>query len=114
MAALADTPREAASAEALSIRWERYLQTSDDLASALASGNEARAAEIVAGDGNQAFTGFNTTIEAGLLANRDQFESGVDSASNRLRWLLLGSILLPLFAALLAWFGYEQRIGEYR
>ena len=48
-----------------------------------------------------------------LLSNRDQFNSAIESAANRLKFLQLGSILLPLLAIGLTLLGYQARINEY-
>ncbi len=108
----ADTPREAAAADELSTRWSRYLVTSDAIAQALTSSEET-ARGIAITDGNRDFNGFNTTVEAVLLNNRDQFDSSVASAANRLNWISLGMIALPLLAAAFVMAGYQPRINEY-
>jgi hypothetical protein len=109
----ADSNRESAAVAALQTRWSRYLNTSDDIAALLSDGEADRARTLAIGDGNRDFNGFNTTVESVLLANRDQFNASVQSATSRLDQLLLGSILLPLLAAALALAGYQARINEY-
>jgi len=110
--AASDTDREAATAAELATRWDRYLITSDSIAAALAA-SEDTARAIAITDGNRDFNGFNTTVEAVLLNNRDQFDSSVASAANRLAWIVLGMIALPLLAAVCVLAGYQPRINEY-
>lgn len=111
--AAAGSDREQAAASELSTRWSRYLATSDEIAALLSGGDGATARALAIGAGNRDFNGFNTTVEAVLLANRDQFDESVDSAANRLNWLLVGMIVLPLVAAAFALAGYQSRINEY-
>ena len=69
---------------------------------------------ITQGAANSAFNGFNTTVEAALLDNREQFLNQLQIASDSLQWLrglILGGSLL---AAVFVWWGFAQRIGEYR
>lgn len=113
LTAEADDNRENSAIAGLKTRWERYVDTSDGIRAALSSGSEAAARDIAIGDGNRDFNGFNTTVESVLLANRDQFDASVSSAANRLNWLQLGAVLLPLLAAILALAGYQSRINEY-
>ena len=49
-----------------------------------------------------------------LSDNRSQFADGLANADDRLRLLVPGMILLPLLAALLALWGWQLRITEYR
>lgn len=105
--------REEAAAAELSTRWSRYLETSNQIAARLSGGDTDSARELAIGAGSRDFNGFNTTVESVLLANRDQFEESVDSAANRLNWLLVGTIVLPLIAAAFALAGYQSRINEY-
>lgn len=112
--AAAGSEREVAAAQELSTRWSRYLSTSDQISRLLSTGDPDAARALAIGAGNRDFNGFNTTVEAVLLANRDQFVEAVDSASNRLNWLLVGMIVLPLVAAAFALAGYQLRINEYR
>ena len=109
----ADSDRERAAITILQGRWNRYVITSESIAIALENGDSERARAIAIGDGNRDFNGFNTTVENVLLTNRDQFNGSVDSAANRLDWLELGAVLLPLLAALLTLAGYQSRINEY-
>lgn len=109
----AGSAREVAGASELSTRWDRYLATSDEISARLTGGDVSAARTLAIGAGNRDFNGFNTTVEAVLLANRDQFDESVDSAANRLNWLLIGMIVLPIVAAALALAGYQSRINEY-
>jgi len=110
----AGSAREQAAAAELSLRWDRYLETSAVIAEQLGAGNIAAARDTAIGAGNRDFNGFNTTVESVLLSNRDQFDESVDSAANRLDWLLIGTLVLPLLAAAFVLAGYQTRINEYR
>lgn len=109
----AGSERERAAANELTVRWERYLLTSIEIAGQLDAGDIEAARASAIGAGSRDFNGFNTTVESVLLANRDQFDESVKSAANRLNWLLVGMIGLPLLAAAFALGGYQTRINEY-
>ncbi len=109
----ADSQRERAQADAVRTRWQSYLETSNTIAGDVRSGNFDDARSLVAGEGNQRFTGFNTTAEALVLANQDQFNGSVANATARLNQLSFAAILLPLIGAVAAWLGYRPRINEY-
>ena len=109
----ADTARESAQAEAVTARWQRYFEISDVIASSVRNEDFDGARALVAGDGNQSFTGFNTSAEALVLANEDQFNNSVANATARLNWLSFAAIIIPLLGAASAWFGYRPRINEY-
>ena len=113
MTSQADSQREAAAIVNLELRWQRYLQTNEQITNALSVNGTDAARVLAISDGNRDFNGFNTTVETVLLANRDQFNSAIDSAANRLKFLQLGSILLPLLAIGLTLLGYQARINEY-
>lgn len=113
LAAEADNEREVSAIEGLRTRWNRYVATSDTIRASLTAGDTDGARATAIGNGNTDFNGFNTTVESVLLANRDQFNASVSSATNRLRWLQLGALMLPLIAAVLALAGYQTRINEY-
>lgn len=111
---VAGSDRERATVDELVARWERYLNESARSQQALARDDIDGAQSIIQGSANSAFNGFNTTVEAALLDNREQFLAQLDTASDSLQWLR-GLILAgSLVAALCAWWGFAQRIGEYR
>lgn len=106
--------RELAAVAEISERWDRYVNQSARIQGALDNDSLTTAEEITQGQANSAFNGFNTAIEAALLDNREQFLGELQDASDAMRWLR-GSIFIgSLLAALLAWWGFSQRIGEYR
>jgi len=109
----ADSPREEAAVVNLQSRWVSYISTSAKVSNALSSNGTTAARSIAISDGNRDFNGFNTTVETVLLKNRDQFAASVDSSVNRLKWLQLGAIVLPLLAIMFALIGYQARINEY-
>ncbi len=110
----ADSAREVAATVELLARWQRYVDSSEEIRAAAAAGEIDRARALAVGPGNSTFNGFNTAVESVLLDNRAQFSDGVGQARrdlDNLTWLM---IALPLLAALLALWGFQQRIAEYR
>lgn len=110
----AGSDRERATAAEIEARWERYVDDSLEIQAALRRNDLAAAEAITQGAANASFNGFNTAVEAALLDNRAQFLGQLQAASDSLRYLR-GLILVgTLAAAVLAWWGFAQRIGEYR
>lgn len=112
--AKADSSREQAAATEMQVRWERYRSVSDEIFGAANAGDIATAKRLSEGPGGSAFVGFNTAVESVLLDNREQFLDGMSEARNTLDWLQLAMIVLPIIAAILALWGYQLRINEYR
>lgn len=110
----ADSAREQAAAFAMITRWERYVEASDQIQDALTSGDAAGAQALTQGPANAAFNGFNTSVEAALLDRREDFLERLQHASDSLRWLRGMIFVGSLLAAVLTWWGFAQRIGEYR
>lgn len=110
---LADSPRERALARAVETRWNRYLAASGVIAQRVNASNFEQARLDVSGEGNQTFNGFNTSLEALLLINQEQFDASVTSAASRLAWLNYAALILPFLAGIAAWLGYRPRINEY-
>ncbi len=110
---LADSNRERALAVEVQTRWDRYLDASGVISARVLQGNFAEARAEVSGEGNQTFNGFNTSLEALLLLNQEQFDASVTSAESRLEWLNYGALILPFLAGVAAWLGYRPRINEY-
>lgn len=108
-----DSNRERALATEVGIRWDRYLMASGVIAQRVRAGNFTQARNDVSGEGNQTFNGFNTTLEALLLLNQEQFDASVTSAESRLAWLNYAALILPFLAGAAAWLGYRPRINEY-
>ena len=108
-----DTVREQSAAALLQTRWNRYFDTSEAIYLQLVSGNGAAARALAVEASNDDFNGFNTTLEAILLSNRDQFNVGVQSANDRLRFLSIAMVLLPLLGVVFVLAGYQPRINEY-
>lgn len=111
---LADTPREQAAATEVQLRWADYITTSQQVTTAVDAGDFDQARDLIRGESNTAFTGFNTSVEGALFDNRAQFETAVDSASTSLRYLRFVIPLTVLAAALLTWIGLSIRLREYR
>lgn len=111
--ALSDSPRERALAVEVNTRWNRYLLASGVIAQRVNASNFDQARIDVSGEGNQTFNGFNTSLEALLLINQEQFDTSVTSAASRLAWLNYGVLIIPFLAGIAAWLGYRPRINEY-
>lgn len=110
----ADSTRERAAAAEMLTRWQRYLDTSRIIRGAIDRNDRLEAVATAIGPGNADFNGFNTSVESVLSDNRTQFADGLANADDRLRLLVPGMILLPLLAAVLALWGWQIRIAEYR
>ena len=110
-AARADSPRERAAVAAMLVRWQRYAETVAEMRAAADA--DARRA-IAVGPGSSTFNGFNFSVESVLSDNRSQFLGGLQDAGDRLRFLPVVALLLPLGAAAAALLGFQLRINEYR
>ncbi len=110
----ASSTRELAGADEVVARWDRYVDENARSQAALDRGDLAAAEAITQGAANSAFNGFNTSVEAALLDNREQFLGQLQNASDSLQWLRGFILVGSLLAAILAWWGFAQRIGEYR
>lgn len=110
----ADSSRELAGTAEVVVRWNRYLLESGQIQSALRLGDADTAEVITRGPANSAFNGFNTSVEAALLDNREQFLAQLARAADSLRWVRPVVVIGSLLAAVLAWWGFAVRIGEYR
>ena len=110
----ASSPRERAAATEIAIRWDRYVAESAQMQSRLASGAIEQAEVIAQGPASSTFNGFNTSVEAALLDNREQFLDQLTTANDAMQWLRGVILAGSLLAAVLAWWGFGLRIGEYR
>ena len=108
------SPRERAGASTVAARWERYVEANQRSQDSVRLGSIEIAESITQGEANAAFNGFNTSVEAALLDNREEFLGQLNTASNSLVGLRLVILVGSLLAALLAWWGFALRIGEYR
>jgi len=112
--AAASSDRERAAATEIAIRWDRYAAQTTRMQTALQQGDVDAAERIAQGSANSTFNGFNTSVEAALLDNREQFLQQLNVANDELQWLRGFIFIGSLLAALLAWWGFALRIGEYR
>jgi hypothetical protein len=106
----ADDDRERAAAAELLTRWQRYVDTVDDLRAA----GPVPARAIAVAEGSSTFNGFNISVESVLGDNRSQFLDGLSDAEDRTAGLTAATVLLPLLAAAAALGGLQLRINEYR
>ncbi len=110
----ADSDRELAAAETLAVRWDRYRVVALEVSSLSDRARSDEAVEVFQGEGLSSFNGVNTAIESVLSDNRTQFTDGVAvarSAVERMPWI---SLALAVLAGVLAFFGFQQRLGDYR
>ncbi|MDH3296351.1 MAG: hypothetical protein OER95_18680, partial [Acidimicrobiia bacterium] len=110
----ADSDREAAAAETLAIRWQRYQDVVNEIRQLSDSGDPDSAAAVFQSDGLATFNGVNTAIESVLLDNRNQFSDGIEVAASAVDlnpWLCL---LLTVASGLLAILAVQRRLGDYR
>ena len=109
-AAVADSDGERAAVAEMLVRWQRYQDTSAQLRT-ITDASQARA--VAVGPAAATFNGFNFSVESVLSDNRDQFLQGLKSSADRLGYLTLIALLVPLVAALGALGGLQLRINEY-
>ncbi len=109
-AAVADSDRERAAVAEMLVRWQRYQDTSAQLRTIT---DAAQARAVAVGPAAATFNGFNFSVESVLSDNRDQFLEGLASSADRLGYLTLIALLVPLVAALGALGGLQLRINEY-
>ena len=107
---VADSDHERAAVAEMLVRWQRYQDTSAQLR---ATADAAQARALAVGPGSATFNGFNFSVESVLSDNRDQFLEGLKSATDRLRYLSLVALFLPLAATVGALGGFHLRLNEY-
>lgn len=110
----ADNNRELVGIDEVAVRWDRYRAASQQVSQALTAGDLERAETITRGLASSAFNGFNTSVEAALLNNREQFFDEISFAADSVRWLRWSVIVAAALIALLAWSGYSIRLREYQ
>ena len=113
-ARLADSTRERYAAAEMLLRWQRYRDTNRTIQAAATRGDRETARVTATSTGNQAFNGFNLSVESVVQDNTTQFGDKLSSADHRLRYLGLSALLIPLAALLLMLWGTQMRINEYR
>ena len=114
VAGIVDSDREAAAAATLEVRWERYRTTAREIEALAEAGNREAAVALFQGEGLSTFNGLNTAIESVLSDNREQFTTGVDTASRAVGTTPFLTIIGPVLAALLIIWAIQRRLGEYR
>jgi hypothetical protein len=110
----ADSPRERAATAEVLVRWGRYADQRAALRAAAQSGGRDQAVAVAVGPASSAFNGFNVSVERVLADNQAQFDQGLSAARQRLRGLRVGLAAVPVLAALVALWGLQLRIDEYR
>ena len=113
-ARLADSSRERYAAAEMLVRWQRYRDTNRTIQAAATRGDRDAARLTATTTGNQAFNGFNLSVESVVQDNTTQFEDSLSSADHRLHYLGASALLIPLAALLLMLWGTQMRINEYR
>ena len=107
---VADSDRERAAVAEMLVRWQRYQDTATQLRAAT---DAAQARAVAVGPASATFNGFNFSVESVLSDNRSQFLEGLKSSADRLGYLTLIALLVPLVAALGALGGLQLRLNEY-
>jgi len=114
LSAGADSAREEAAAQTVTIRWARYEAVARAIEAEVAAGRRDGAVELFQGEGLAAFNGLNTSVESALSDNRDQFLGGVEDASRAVGITPFLTVILPVLAALAILGAIQRRLGEYR
>jgi hypothetical protein len=106
------------SAAQLPGKWDTYVTTHQEIRALDDGGDWNRAVEKAignaAGSANSAFNAFDSSAAQSLSANSQQTRSDLSDAGNWLpiaRWL---SLLIGIAAALCVFWGFWQRLEEYR
>jgi hypothetical protein len=107
----ADSPRERAAIAEVAVRWQRYQDTVATLRSAP---TPAAARAIAVGAANSDFNGFNFSVESVLGQNREQFLSDLARSARDTRRAPTVALLLLLAAFVVAFWGFQLRINDYR
>jgi len=94
--------------------WQSYRRVHDRIVAAAADGEREEAESLALGESNTEFDDFSAAVDRAVDRNQQQFDSSMDGASDALKFLTYGSLVVAFFIALLALFGIQQRINEYR
>jgi hypothetical protein len=92
-------------------RYQQYLQAHQQVQSA--PGFD-QAVEVATGEEVARFGSFDSAISSEITATQDTFTAHASSARHDLRNLTIGIAVLLVVGGLLALFGLQQRINEYR
>jgi hypothetical protein len=113
LVASADTPTEVSATKELEARWNRYL---GDRARSLAASSTGKPtpATLASGPSNASFGAFNAVLDGVLTDNQSQFTLGLAAAKARMRNLRLLLAVASALAVVLAAWGVQIRLREYR
>jgi len=108
----ADDPAEANVVEEATRAWRLYRETHDSEVVGQAERDLAVATALTTS--NDRFDRFDLASTEAVEAGQAQFDGAMDRASRALRFLTPASVVLAVVIALLAGFGLQLRINEYR
>jgi hypothetical protein len=108
-----DTSVEAAANTELAARWDRYVADRTRSFAADAT-SKPSAASLASGPSNASFGAFNAVLDGSLTDNQIQFNLGLADAKARMRNLRLILAVASALAVVLAAWGVQLRLREYR
>jgi hypothetical protein len=112
-APITDSQDEAAAAQELQTRWTRYV--ADNAKSLRASDTSTpTAAALASGPSNASFGAFNAVLDGVLVDNQTQFDLGLADTKHRLNGLRLILAIASALAVVLAAWGIQLRLREFR
>jgi CHASE3 domain sensor protein len=111
--ASADTSTEMSAGRELETRWDRYLADRQRSLAASPTGKPSPAT-LASGPSNASFGAFNAVLDGVLADNQSQFNLGLADAKARLRNLRLILATASALAVVLAAWGVQLRLREYR
>jgi hypothetical protein len=109
----ADTATEASAGRELGVRWDRYLADRERSLAAPPTGKPSPAT-LASGPSNASFGAFNAVLDSVLADNQSQFDLGLADAKARMRNLRLILAVASALAVVLAAWGVQLRLREYR
>jgi hypothetical protein len=112
-APLTDNTGETVAVQELSIRWDRYVADNAKSLRASAASNPTAAA-LASGPSNASFGAFNAVLDGVLVDNQTQFDRGLADTKHRLNGLRLVLALSSALAVVLAAWGIQLRLREFR
>jgi hypothetical protein len=112
-APLTDSTAETVAVQELRVRWDRYV--ADNAKSLRASDtSNPTAAALASGPSNASFGAFNAVLDGVLVDNQTQFDRGLADTKHRLNGLRLLLAVTSALAVVLAAWGIQLRLREFR
>jgi hypothetical protein len=112
-APLTDSIDESAATQELQVRWARYVE--DNARSLRATdASSPTAAALASGPSNATFGAFNAVLDGVLVDNQTQFDLGLADTKRRLNGLRTLLAIASALAVMLAAWGIQLRLREFR